>query len=119
MGSVNSFNPQIDQTVQIYDRFYQYETTVSVNDYDAVNSYFKSVFADKQSANNFTVTLFRIAEQTNQNVLTLLDQIAGQSTIELTLTMAYYLNGLRSPSTLLGVNSVTTPNYWTARNVII
>jgi hypothetical protein len=33
--------------------------------------------------------------------------------------MAYYLNGLRSPSTLLGVSNPVTPNFYTARNVLL
>jgi hypothetical protein len=47
-----------------------------------------------------------------------LDQIQDQDQLQLTATLAYYLNGIRSPSTLLGVNSVLTPNYFTARNVL-
>jgi hypothetical protein len=31
--------------------------------------------------------------------------------------MAYYLNGMRSPATLLGTSVAVTPNYYTARNV--
>jgi hypothetical protein len=38
--------------------------------------------------------------------------------IQLTATLAYYLNGLRSPTTLLGINASVTPNFWTARNVL-
>jgi len=43
--------------------------------------------------------------------------VIDQNAIQLTATMAYYLNGLRSPSTLLGVNSSVTPNFYTARNI--
>ena len=50
-------------------------------------------------------------------MLTLLEQFQGQGKPELTLTLAYYLNGQRSPSTLLGVNAAVTPNYYVARNV--
>jgi hypothetical protein len=50
-------------------------------------------------------------------VLTLLQQIQGQSQPQLTLTLTYYLNGLRSPATLLGVNVPSVPNYYVARNI--
>jgi len=33
------------------------------------------------------------------------------------VTMAYYLNSIRSPATLLGVLEPVSPNYYTARNV--
>ena len=118
MGSVNTLNPQVDQTVRVFDEFYRYDTVVDANEYDVVNSYFESVFGTDQAAANFTVTLFRIAQETNTPVLTLLDEIQDQSQIELTQTLCYYLNGLRSPCTLLGITGTSTPNYWTARNVM-
>lgn len=117
MGSVNSYNPRVDQTVQIYDRFYEYEATVPSLEYDAVYSYLRSVFGTADAAGNFTVTLFRVAEQSEIPVMTLLQQLEGLGVPELTLTLAYYLNGLRSSSTLLGLNTPVTPNYYVAHNI--
>jgi len=119
MSSVNTVNPNVDLTVRIFDEFYNFGLEVDTNDYDAVNSFFESVFIDQEAAQNLTVTFFRIAKETNTPVLTLLEQVQGQTAIEITATLAYYLNGLRSPSTLLGVNVPVTPNFYTARNVII
>jgi hypothetical protein len=118
MASVNTINPKIDLTVRVFDDFYGFSLEVDANEYDAVNSYFESVFNDKQIAQNFTTSLFRVAEQTGVPVLTILQQLEGQDQITLTNTLCYYLNGLRSPATLLGINSAVTPNYWTARNVL-
>jgi hypothetical protein len=117
MSSINSYNPRVDQTVQIFDRFYEYEATVSALEYDAVYSYLRSVFGTADSAGNFAVTLFRIAEQSDISVMTLLQQIEGLGVPELTLTLAYYLNGLRSSSTMLGLNAPVAPNFYVARNV--
>lgn len=117
MGSVNSYNPKIDQTVQLFDRFYEYSVTVPVAEYDAVYSYLKSVFGTSEAAGNFAVTIFRISEQSGIPVMTFLSQLEGLGQPELTLTLAYYLNGLRSSSTLLGLNQPVTPNYYVARNI--
>jgi pyruvate/2-oxoacid:ferredoxin oxidoreductase alpha subunit len=117
MGSINYANPQTDTTVRIFDQFYNYAVDVPVDAYDAVNSYFRSIFGTAEAAGNFTVTLFRIAEQSNIPVLTLLNQIAGLSGPQLTATLAYYLNGVRSNSTLLGINVTTQPNYYVAHNI--
>ena len=117
MATVNYVNPQTDRTIKIFDQFYNYATTVATDEYDAVNSYFKSVFGTAEAAGNFTVTLFRIAQQSDIPVMNLLEQIQGQSQAELTLTLAYYINGLRSKATLLGLNASVTPNYYVARNV--
>lgn len=117
MTTVNYANPKTDQTVRIYDEFYAYADEVPAAEYDAVNSYFKSVFGTTDAANNFTVTLFRVAQDSSIPVMTLLQQLEGKSQPELTLTLAYYLNGTRSRSTLLGINASVTPNYYVARNV--
>ena len=117
MGSINYSNPQTDRTIKIFDQFYNYEVSVAADEYDAVNSYFKSVFGTAEAAGNFTVTLFRVAQQSSIPVMNLLQELQGKTQPELTLTLAYYLNGLRSSATLLGINATTTPNYYVARNV--
>jgi hypothetical protein len=117
MGSVNVANPKTDLTVQIFDRFYKYKQSVDAVEYDAVLSYFKSVFGNTISAENFTVTVFRIAFLSKIPVMNLLQQFQGQTAPQITATMAYYLNGIRSPSTLLGLNVPTQPNYYVARNI--
>jgi pyruvate/2-oxoacid:ferredoxin oxidoreductase alpha subunit len=119
MGSVNAINNKTDLTVQIFDRFYGYKQQVPVDQYDAVLSYFRSVFKSKQAAGNQTVALFRISQSTNIPVMTLLQQFQGQTAPQITLTLAYYLNGVRSRSTLLGLNVPTQPNYYVARNIRI
>ena len=118
MTTVNYTNPKTDQTVQVFDDFFGFSINVEANDYDAVYSYFKSIYTDATAAGNFTVTLFRIANEQNINVLTLLKQIQlSQTSAELDRTIAYYLNSLRSNSTLVGVSEPTQPNYYAARNV--
>lgn len=117
MGTVNYPNPQLDQTVKIFDEFYAYSANVPADQYDAVYSYFRSVFDTAEAAGNFTTTVFRVAQQSDIPVMDLLQSFQGQSQPELTLTLAYYLNGLRSPSTLLGLNAAVTPNFYVARNV--
>lgn len=117
MGTVNALNPAIDQTVRVYDNFYNFDVSIPVNEYDVVFSFFKSIFTTTQAAGNFTTTLFRIAEQTNTSVLTLLQQLQGQNQIQITASMCYYLNDLRSPATLLGYSVPVAPNFYAARNV--
>jgi hypothetical protein len=117
MGSVNYPNPSTDQTVRIFDQFYAYEAVVPAQEYDAVYSYFRSVFTDDVAAGNFTVTVFRVSNLSGIPIMDILQQLQSQPKPQITLTLAYYLNNLRDNSTLLGVNSATTPNYYVARNV--
>ena len=118
MGSVNEFNTNIDLTVRVFDEFTTFGIEVPTNEYDAVNSFFLSVYKSKTAAENFTAVLFRVAQETNTPALTLLQELDDQDEVRLTATLAYYLNGLRSPSTLLGINTAVTPNVWAARNVL-
>jgi hypothetical protein len=117
MSTINEVNPKIDQTVQIFDQFYNYSANVPAMEYDIVLSYFRSVFTTTLAAENFTTALFRVAEESDTSALTLLQSMEGQNSVQLTITMAYYLNSIRSPATLLGVLTPTTPNFYTARNV--
>jgi len=118
MSSVNYSNPKVDASVRIFDSFYNYEANVPAAEYDIVNSYFKSVMSDATVAGNFTASLFQVADSTNIPVLTLLDSFQGKTPMELNISMAYYLNQIRSRATLLGVNAQTVPNYYAARAVI-
>jgi hypothetical protein len=117
MSTLNEVNPKIDQTVQIFDRFYDYSANVPAMEYDIVLSYFRSVFTTTLAAENFTTALFRVAEESDTSALTLLQSMEGQNSVQLTISMAYYLNSIRSHATLLGVLQPTTPNFYTARNV--
>lgn len=117
-GSVNSTNFNIDQTVRIFDQFYDYDVNVPAAEYDVVNSYFLQTMKNKQAAENFTVSLFRIAESTGIEPLTLLQEFQGTNGVNLNVTLAYYLNQIRSLATLLGVGVPVTPNAYAARNVI-
>lgn len=118
MSSVNYANPKTDQTVRVFDQFYGFDVNIQSEEYDAVYSYFRSIYTDAVAAGNFTVTLFRIANEQNVPVLSLLDQISRlKTTAELDRTLAYYLNGMRSNSTLVGVSEPTQPNFYAARNV--
>jgi N-acetylglucosamine kinase-like BadF-type ATPase len=115
--SVNSLNARTDQTVKIFDTFYDYAETVPQMEYDAVYSYFLSVFATQEQAANFTVAVFRMAEQSDTSAMALLQQFKGQDLPQLTLTLAYYMNNTRSPTTLLGITAAVTPNFYAAWNV--
>lgn len=118
-NTINTLNPNIDLSVQIFDNFYRYKDSVPAQEYDVVLSYFRSVFKTLNQAKNFTTTLFRVSASSGIPAMTLLEQIqaAGNNLPQVTLTFAYYLNTLQSASTMLGVKTPYTPNFYTARNI--
>ena len=118
MSTINEINPKVDPTVRVFDTFYDYSANVPASEYDAVYSYFLSQFTTTEAAKNFTTVLFMISTNNNIPVLNLLNEIKGLDSMTLTVTLAYYLNGMRSGATLLGVNQSILPNVYAARNVI-
>jgi hypothetical protein len=118
MSTVNYVDPTLDQTVRVFDQFYEFAVEVPADQYDVVYSYFKKVFADNLAAKNFTVTLFQVADYQKRPVLDILAEIQGQNQLQLTSTLCYYLNNQRSNATLLGVNALVQPNFYAARNVL-
>jgi len=118
MSTVNNTNTKVDATVRVFDQFYAFEASVPAVEYDIVNSFFESVFKTKQAARNFTSSLFRVAQLSGTPVLTLLEQINDNDQLSVSASLAYFLNATRSPTTLLGVNQVLTPNVNAARNVL-
>jgi hypothetical protein len=118
MSTVNYANPNTDLTVRIFDRFYDYNVDIPVNEYDVVFSYFLSQMTSRQAAGNFTVSLFRVAETTGIPALTLLQEMQSNTGVNININMAYYLNQIRSRATLLGVGVAVTPNFYQARNVL-
>ena len=117
-GTVNATNLNKDLTVRIFDQFYNYDVNVPAAEYDIVYSFFASVMESAQAAGNFTVSLFQIAENTGIAPLTLLDEFKGVRKVDLTVSLAYYLNQIRSRATLLGVGVPVTPNFYAARAVL-
>lgn len=117
MSTINEINPRTDLTVRIFDQFYNYAEDVPAAEYDIVLSYFKSVFNTNEQAQNFTVAIFRVAQESQTDALTILDEIQGANGPQITLNLCYYLNSVRSNATLLGLLEPAVPNFWTARNV--
>ena len=116
--TVNAINTNVDQTVRIFDNFYRYDVQVPAAEYDIVYSYFKTQTTTREAAGNFTVSLFRVAQETKIPPLTLLNEFQGLNGINMSATLAYYLNQIRSRATLLGVGAPVVPNQYAARNVL-
>ena len=118
MATVNQTNYNQDLTVRVFDRFYKYDASVPSNEWDLVYTYFRSVMTTDRIAQNFATSLFMVSNDTGIPVMTLLQGFQGQTGVNLTVNLAYYLNLIRSRATLLGVSSATTPNYYAARAVL-
>jgi hypothetical protein len=99
MSTVNYTNPNKDLTVRMFDQFYNYDIDVPANEYDVVFSYFSSVMTTRQAAGNFTMSLFRVARNTGIPALTLLKEFQGLNGVNLSASLAYYLNSIRSRAT--------------------
>lgn len=110
----------VNQTIAIFDSFYNLNLVVSATEYDVVYSYFKSVSKNTTIAGNFTVVLFRIAQDGNYNVLDLLAIIKGANNkLQMNKVICYYLNTFKSKASMYGVSNVPKPNQAVQRNVVM
>lgn len=108
----------LDQTIKIFDSFYSTNLTINPDEYDIVHGYFTSVCDTKTIANNFTAVLFRIAQETGQSAMYLLDQIKGTTKMEMNQILAYYLNSFKSRTSLYGIGIEPKSNQPVARNIV-
>jgi hypothetical protein len=119
MSTINYTNYNKDLTVRVFDSFYSYDVDVPAAEYDVVHSYFLQEMGNRTAAGNFTVSLFKVAEDTGIPALTLLQEMQGNAGVNINVNLAYYLNQIRSRATLLGVGRPVTPNFYQARNVLL
>jgi len=118
MSTVNVTKNTLEQTVILYDEFYNKTNSASQNDYEIVRTFFLSYGYSDDVANDFTAVFFQILDAYNITQDELLKEFkASGDGVTLSQTVAYYLNGLRSKTTLVGVSVVQQPNYYAARNV--
>jgi len=112
---------KMDSTVKIFDSFYNNALVINTNQYDIVHSYFVGICDTKEIADNYTAILFRIAQEADINVLTLLENIksVAKTKLDLNKTFAYYLNSFKSKVSLYGVAVIPKPNQFVARNVVL
>ena len=118
MSTVNITKNNLDSTVKIFDNFYDTETVINADEFDIVRSFFLKHSTDTAIADDFTSVFFRIQQNYNISTDELLKKFKGlDDPLAMDEVIAYYLNGLRSKSTLLGVSVLQQPNLYAARNV--
>ena len=109
----------VDTSVKLFDSFYNYSMVVDASRYEIVKYYFYSVTNSVAVANNFTTMIFRIAGITKEDPLDLLSYVRGKSKLEASAIMIYYLNSLKSKTSLYGFGVVPTPNEPVQRNIVV
>jgi hypothetical protein len=109
----------LDKTVRVFDQFYNFDLVVNASQYEVIYSYFYSVNKNKTIASNFTTLLFRISSITGEDVMTLLNDITGKEKLKANALLTYYLNSVKSKTTLYGLSSVPQPNQSVQRNVVV
>ena len=108
----------LDKTVRVFDQFYNFDLVVNANEYEIVYSFFYDLNKSESIAKNFTTILFRIASVTGEDAMKLLEYITGSTNLEVNGILIYYLNSLKSRTTLYGLNVEPAPNQSIQRNVV-
>jgi len=113
-----SINDTIAAPITVRDPRDGSDFAITQGEYDVVLSFFVDSIKDPVLAQLFTSAIFLVAESSGENVLTLLESLKGSSPGEVAAIMTYYMNTIRSSSTLLGIAPLKLPNYYAARNVL-
>lgn len=118
MVSITTNN--LDQTVLVFDNFYNINLAVNASEYDVIFSYFKGISNNNTIAANFSSFLFRISQESGYNVLDLLETIKGaENKLQMNALICYYLNTFKSKQALYGVGNIPNPNQAVQRNVVL
>lgn len=110
---------QLDKTVRVFDQFYNFDLVVNADEYEIIYSYFYDVTKSDNISKNFTTILFRIASVTGESSMKLLSYLTGSTRLEAENILIYFLNSLKSKTTLYGVSTEPIPNQPVQRNVVI
>jgi hypothetical protein len=109
-----------NQTILVFDSFYNINLSVNASEYDVVYSYFFGVCDNPNIAGNFAAVLFRIAQDGGYNVISMLETLKGiNNQLEMNATMCYYLNTFKSKASLYGISQIPNPNQAVQRNVVL
>jgi len=119
MAQVSRVTQLDNNNIRIRDDFYKFDITIPVNEYDVIFSFLNKAMSNRFAAENFTAAVFQIAASKNITAIKFIESLTTQNKIELSASIAYYLNEIRKPTTLLGVTQLTTPNWFAARNVVL
>lgn len=119
MALIDETYTELDRTVRLYDAFYNFDLVVNASQYEIIYAYFLDVSGSKSIARNFSTFLFRISNLTSIDVMQLLEYIKGTTKLEMNGIMAYYLNAIRSKTTLYGIGAEPKPNESVQRNIVV
>jgi hypothetical protein len=115
--SINDLQPKSTAERAISD-ITGFNGVAEANEYDIILSFFVDQMIDQEAAENFTSAIFQVAHTTGERALDLIESMRGKDKETLLLMLAYYMNTVRSRSTLIGVAPQRLPNYYAARNVL-
>jgi len=122
MSGTNTLNDTIPNDRNNAYLVNHYDNTPPVlngNDWDVVYSFFKKAMKDEKSAEEFALAIYQIGKDTNTSPLEIISTMKGKDGLELSSILSYYMNGIRSTSTLLGVTNNQKGNFYAVRQVVI
>jgi len=117
--TLNDFVKNDFQNISVIQNYNSTKKEVNGEEWDYVLSFFKEAMLDDISAENFAHQIYQVSIQSETPVTEIINTMKGKNGLALSMDLAYYLNGNRSPSTLLGVHNIPKPNFYASRNVLI
>lgn len=105
-------------TVQIFDNYFNLQLGVNGEEFQIVYAYFRERTSNDSVASTYAEILFKISNLTGIPVQELLTEFGDKQGMDLSLSMAYYLNTFGDKTMMYGVMNVVPPNERVQRNVV-
>jgi hypothetical protein len=102
----------------ITENLYNSKVPIDANQYELVLSFFKSVTSNLTAAKAYSQTLFNISAQTGYDIMDLLESLQGQDGIQVSASLAYFLNSFSDKTVMYGITQVIQPDQNVARNIL-
>ena len=107
-----------DRTLSTFNTYNEAQLQVNAATYEVVLSFFSGLTTSAKTAKSYAENLFKIAQATGIDAMTLLDTFEADDKLKVTLTMAYYLNSFSDKTVLYGASDIVAPNHTVARNIV-
>lgn len=109
-----------DQTVRVFDAFYNSEIDIPSNEWDIVLAFFRSTCETEKQAENMASAIFRVTQFSGVPALDLLQIIKGKlpDKLQMNSVICYYLNSIRSKTASYGISYIPQANEPVARNIV-
>lgn len=105
-------------TRDFFETYFQYDSSVTENEFNAVVAYFENRSDNTLAAGALALAVITTASERGIPVMEILDRFSKLSKQQIDTYLASFINLSRVPSSLLGVSNLPSLNKYVARQIL-